>query len=82
MVIIMHLTTDEILNFVTMESITKENILLSAHVNSHIMKCEECRNKVIAYQAVNDGLTGTVLSVPQLENTENVPELEIEMNLI
>ena len=63
----MHLTTDEIINFVTMDSLIQENILLAARVNSHIMECEVCRKKVVAYQVVNDGLMGTILSVPQLD---------------
>lgn len=62
----MHLTTDEILNFITMESITQDSIAFAAKVNSHIMQCEDCRKKVEAFQMLNDGLTGTTLSCPGL----------------
>ena len=55
-----HLTTDEIINFVTIDSISKENLELAAVVNGHILVCEDCREKVKAFQAVCDSLAGTL----------------------
>ena len=60
-----HLTTEEILNFITMDSVTPEGIQLAAKVNCHIMQCEECRKQVAAYQIVSDKLSGTILSDPK-----------------
>lgn len=65
-----HLTADEIIDFVTMESITQASIEHAARVNCHIMQCDECRKKVEAFQAVNDGLTGTRLSSKDIYESE------------
>ncbi len=55
-----HLTADEIINFVTINTLSKENLELAATVNSHILVCDKCREKVAAFQAVSDSLTGTL----------------------
>ncbi len=47
-----HLTTDEMLEFVTMTKLNARTRELSAYVTGHIVKCEECRNKLSAYQAI------------------------------
>ncbi len=73
----MHLTTDEILNFITMESLTQENVTLAAQVNSHIMQCDECRKKVEAFQALNDKLSGTILS--DKKHYKNDPDKGIKL---
>ena len=72
-----HLTIEEILNFITMDSITPEGIQLAARVNCHIMQCEECRKKVEIYQIVNDKLSGTTLSDPK-RHKDDIGELEFE----
>lgn len=45
-----HLTTDEILQFVSFTTVDDESLRLASRVNSHILQCEECRNMVIEYQ--------------------------------
>lgn len=59
-----HLTIDEIINFVTFDTISEENLKLAAMVNNHIMVCERCREKVKAYQAVSDTLVGRLSKEP------------------
>ena len=67
-----HLTTDEIINFVTFDSLTKENLELAAMVNAHILICEECREKVKAFQAVSDSLTGTLTRNPAVKSLDGM----------
>lgn len=50
----MHLTIDEIIEFVSIGKITDDTILTIQNVNSHIAKCDECREKVEAFTAVYD----------------------------
>lgn len=52
----LHLTTEEILDFTTFTELTKENIALSSRVNTHILSCEECRKKVEAFQLIYEEL--------------------------
>lgn len=78
-----HLTADEIIDFVTMESITQASIERAARVNCHIMQCDECRKKVEAFQAVNDGLMGTRLSSKDKQEDEiRKEEIKKEIELI
>ncbi len=75
----MHLTTDEILNFITIDNMTPEVISFAAKVNCHIMQCEECRKKVEAFQIVYDKLSGTTLSDPKRNiNINDISELKAE----
>lgn len=67
-----HLTTDEIINFVTIDSISKENLELAAAVNGHILVCDNCREKVKAFQAVSDSLTGTLGQKNDLDFLEDI----------
>ena len=50
----LHLTVDEIIEFVSVENLSDEAINVIAKVNTHISKCDECREKVQAYQRVYD----------------------------
>ena len=52
-----HLTTDEILDFVTLESLDGKGLALSKKVNEHIRSCPSCRQKVTAFLEVSDELT-------------------------
>lgn len=49
-----HLTFDEILDFVSMNTISSDTLDLASRVNTHIRQCGECLEKVKAYQAVYD----------------------------
>ena len=41
-------------------TLSKENLELAAMVNSHILVCDKCREKVEAFQVVSDSLMGTL----------------------
>ena len=47
-----HLTVEEIIDFVSFEKLTEENIALAKKVNEHICSCEVCFEKVSAFQMV------------------------------
>lgn len=49
-----HLKLDEILEFVSIENYTEENIALATKVNAHIRNCKECFDKVKAFQIIYD----------------------------
>ena len=51
-----HLAVDEIIEFVSFTEINEKNMDLVRRVNGHIKSCNECREKVEAYQAVYDKL--------------------------
>ncbi|MBQ3044736.1 MAG: hypothetical protein IJO03_10870 [Clostridia bacterium] len=67
-----HLTIDEIINFVTIDSISKENLELAAAVNGHILVCDKCREKVKAFQTVSDSLTGMLTPKTDLDFFEDI----------
>ena len=60
-----HLTIDEIIRFVSFDTLDNDNLLLAGKVNSHILACTECRDKVRVYQKMYDE---SLLS----DSTENV----------
>ncbi len=45
-----HLTTDEIKAFLAIAKLDEESLRLASRVNAHILKCDECMNKVKALQ--------------------------------
>lgn len=49
-----HLTTDEIIRFVSFDTLDNDNLILAGKVNSHILTCAECRDKVRKYQKMYD----------------------------
>lgn len=49
-----HLTIDEILDFVSFETLDATSLQLATKVNSHIRTCEECFRKVQAFQMIYD----------------------------
>lgn len=49
-----HLTIEEIIDFVSFNKLNDESISLAKKVNLHILKCDECREKVAAYQTICD----------------------------
>lgn len=51
-----HLTIEEIIDFVSFESINEESLRLASRVNGHIRECEECRRAVSAFGEVYEEL--------------------------
>lgn len=51
-----HVTVDEMIDFVSFEKIDRETIDLASKVNAHILKCESCRKKILAFQTIYDEL--------------------------
>ena len=51
-----HLTIDEIIDFVSINKVDKDSLILAKKVNAHLMKCSVCREKIVAFQAVYDEL--------------------------
>lgn len=49
-----HLTIDEIIRFVSFDTLDNDNLILAGKVNSHILTCAECRDKVRKYQKMYD----------------------------
>lgn len=52
-----HLTTDEIIDFVSSSELNDETLALSARVNGHIRKCEKCIKLVNSFQLLHDEFT-------------------------
>ena len=50
----MHLTVDEMIDFVSFNKMDNESLALAAKVNAHIFECNACRKKVEAFQLVYD----------------------------
>ena len=53
-----HLTDDEITGFVSFDTLGNESMELASRVNYHILRCEECRERVRISQKLYDTLTG------------------------
>ncbi len=51
-----HLTVDEMIDFVSFNKLENESLVLASRVNAHIFACQDCRNKVEAFQTVYDEL--------------------------
>ena len=49
-----HLTVDEMMDFVSLTELNADAIMLSAAVNGHIRKCDQCLKRVQAFQMVHD----------------------------
>lgn len=47
-----HLTVEEIIDFVSFDKLTEENIALAKKVNEHICSCKTCFEKVSAFQLI------------------------------
>ena len=63
-----HLSTDEILDFVTLESLDEDGLALSKRVNKHIRSCPSCMQKVTAFLEIHDELE----KIKRLSLTRNV----------
>lgn len=85
-----HLTIDRIIDFVSISEMDKASLELSFFVNEHIRECEECLEKVRAYQDVYDEFVrlgsigdfkGFAYSVIPEKVAENAGAVEIEKAL-
>ncbi len=63
-----HLTVDEMIDFVSINKLDTESLSLAKRVNSHIMKCEECRTKLSAFQTLYDKMLSSEKET-ELENS-------------
>ena len=62
-----HLTVEEIIEFVSFDTLSEDTMALSTKVNEHIRSCSTCLEKVSAFQMVYDELCriGSVSDVRQ-----------------
>ena len=51
-----HLTVDEMIDFVSFDGLDSETLQFAAKVQSHLLACKACREKVAAYQEIYDEL--------------------------
>ena len=51
-----HLTTTEIIDFVSISKMDADSMKLASRVNGHILKCDECLKIVESFQEVYDEL--------------------------
>ena len=90
-----HLTVDEMISFVSINKLDDGSLELAAKVNAHIWECEECRNRVDAFQTVYDEFVrmGTEAEFKRIaaaaegmksEKTEkaNQPEISFDLNIV
>lgn len=52
-----HLTAEEMIDFISIHELTPETLALASKVNTHIRQCERCLTKLQAFQFVGDELT-------------------------
>lgn len=64
----MHLEIEEIVDFVSINTLTQENISLTQKVNGHIRGCKECLEKVRAFQNVHDEMMRVAISAGTTKN--------------
>ena len=57
-----HLTTTEIIDFVSINNPDADSMKLASRVNGHIRKCDECLKLVESFQTVYDELQRMGLS--------------------
>ncbi len=51
-----HLSVEQIIEFISMDTLAAGDLALSREVNTHLTECGECRRMVRAAQAVYDAL--------------------------
>ena len=51
-----HLTTEEIIDFVSFETVNEKTLALASAVNGHIRECAECRQRVAAFGDIYEEL--------------------------
>lgn len=73
-----HITTEEMLNFILAEDKVDDNLKLINKVNNHIIKCDECLNKLKAFLILKDGLDDEKL-LEQIKQTakSNLEQVDV-----
>lgn len=72
-----HLSVETIIRFITFTEMNESNMKLSSKVNSHMVKCPECRKRVHSIMSIHDSLTvRRARSLPELASDELESELE------
>ena len=51
-----HLSTENILDYINAKKVDAETLAFIAKVNEHILACSACREKVEAFEAVDDAM--------------------------
>lgn len=51
-----HLSVEEIIKYVTANKVDSETLNLLSKVNGHIRNCPTCREKISAYECINEEL--------------------------
>lgn len=76
-----HLTKEEIIQFVSFDSLDAASLSFAGKVNTHLLECPECRKRVIAYQKMNDLLKAPGSGKEILEMAkETEQEADMEMD--
>ncbi len=55
-----HLTTDKIIEFVSIKELNDETLKIITEVNTHITRCEKCHKLVKSFQLINDELSNKI----------------------
>ena len=79
-----HLKTNEIIEFVSLNSLNEETLEFCAYVNGHVRECEECRELVSAFQTVYDEFRrmGSSKNFEEYLNTRFFGEKEIGVQIL
>lgn len=80
-----HLTTTEIIDFVSINKIDNNSLKLASKVNGHILKCDDCRKLVRAFQEVYDelqrmGRSSEFEQILKKDHTELIKDSDIQNN--
>lgn len=63
-----HINVDDVIEFVSIDKLDNDTIALAQKVNSHLLICPECRERVTAFQTVYDALL-------KIEKTKNAKQV-------
>ena len=56
-----HLNTEDIIKYVTINTVNNETLELMSKVNGHIRNCPSCKEKVMSYESINNELKKEIL---------------------
>ncbi|MBR0536228.1 MAG: hypothetical protein IIX14_07630 [Clostridia bacterium] len=73
--IMQHLSTEDIIRYITVGKLSEEDLEVISRVNLHIRDCRECAEKVEAFEIINGKLRG--INIESVLVNENVEEIEI-----
>lgn len=76
-----HLSVEEIIKYVTANKVDSETLDLLSKVNGHIRICPACREKVGAYECVNEAIEKEVFENSfDLEHFDDLTKKEKEFS--